>query len=184
LPGKKRECARLNDDSALLVIRCIFFSGAELLGAPFHSEEPPVPEASLAVVCVDDDHTVLDLVSSSAEDTEDFRVVAVATHATALLGLLREHRPDVLVIDHGLDDIGPVIDLTEGSRGHRHLLGLELVAIAREVLPEATIVLFTGWEGLETSAHNLGVDVFIQKPNIEAIWPAVRRARRSVVGQS
>jgi len=35
----------------------------------------------------------------------------------------------------------------------------------------------TGWEGLDIAAANVGVDVLVRKPEIESIWPAIRRLR-------
>jgi hypothetical protein len=44
-------------------------------------------------------------------------------------------------------------------------------------VPEATIVVFTGRDGLETAARNVGADLLISKPRLEALWPAIREAR-------
>ena len=136
-----------------------------------------MPVDPITVVCVDDDLDVLDLIVASAEETDDFDVVAVTSDAGTLLELLRVHRPHVVVLDHGLDDEGPVIDLRERGRGHRPQLGLELVEVVREAVPEATVVVFTGWPGLDVAAANVGVDVFVEKPDISAIWREVRRVR-------
>ena len=139
--------------------------------------------AVLSVVCIDDEQDVLDVLTASAESTDDFRVVGVARDASEAFGVLRQHHPDVVVLDHGLGDEGPVIDLREGGRGHRHQMGLELVEVIRSAVPEATIVLFTGWHGMAEAAQRLGIEVFLEKPNVEGIWPAVRRARQTTAGR-
>ena len=133
----------------------------------------------LSVVCIDDEQDVLDVLAGSAEDTDDFRVVGVAHDAAEAFTVLRAHHPDVVILDHGLGDEGPVIDLREGGRGHRHQLGLELVEVIRAAVPDATIVLFTGWAGMATAAERLGIEVYLEKPHVDAIWPAVRRARQT-----
>jgi DNA-binding NarL/FixJ family response regulator len=131
----------------------------------------------MKVVCVDDDPYVLELLTATAEQEGDFVVVAAVGDAPAAFDALRTHRPDVFIVDHGLVDGGPVVDLREGGRGNRGLLGLELLEVARELVPSATIVLFTGWPGLDTAASRAGVDVLVEKPRISEIWPAVREAR-------
>lgn len=135
-----------------------------------------MPEA-FTVVCVDDDPYVLDLLSDGAASEGDFAVVAAVAHAAAALDALREHRPDVFIVDHALADGGPVLDLRERGRGHRGQFGLELLEVARQLVPAATIVLFTGWPGLSTAARHAGVDVLVEKPRISAIWTAVREVR-------
>ena len=131
----------------------------------------------LTVVAVDDDIHVLELLAASAEEQDDFDVVATGTDSGAVSTLLRAHRPDVLILDHGFDDPAPVIDLREGHSHGRTPLGLQLVGLAHEIVPGMTVVLFTGWEGLEIAAANVGVDLLVQKPEIESIWPAIRRFR-------
>ena len=135
--------------------------------------------ARLTVLCVDDDPAVLDLLTASAEDTDDFGVVAVASGATGVLDLVRRHEPDVVVVDLGLGDDGAVVDLRDGGPGHRAHVGLELVELVRRARSDATIVVFTGWHGMEAAARTAGADAVVEKPDIDAIWHAVRRVRSS-----
>ena len=53
----------------------------------------------------------------------------------------------------------------------------ELVERIRSVVPEATIVIFTGVQGLSGAALNVGADACIEKPAFDAVWPAIREAR-------
>ena len=131
----------------------------------------------LRAVCIDDDPAALELVRSSAEDQDDIEIIDTATETAWVSPLLRRHRPDVLILDHGFADAGPVIDLRNGHRGGRASLGLQLVDLAHELVPGLIVVLFTAWDGLETAAHNVGVDVLVHKPDVDGIWTGIRQLR-------
>jgi DNA-binding NarL/FixJ family response regulator len=134
--------------------------------------------AALTVICVDDDPDILRLLALSVSAQPDFTLVATTGDATEVLDLLRRHRPDVVVLDHGLGAEGKsVIDLRDWRDHGRGQLGLELLTVARQILPDATMVIFTGWQGLEPAARNVGADLTIEKPAIETIWPAIRAHR-------
>lgn len=135
-------------------------------------------QVPLTVMCVDDDPDVLDLLRVAVGNEPDFTLVAATGDATQVLDLLRRHRPDVLILDHGLGAEGrSVIDLRDWRDHGRGQLGLELLAVARQILPEATMVIFTGWQGLEPAARNVGADLTIEKPAFDQLWPAIRSHR-------
>jgi CheY-like chemotaxis protein len=129
------------------------------------------------VVCVEDDPDTVDLLRFSAAGEPDIEIVATTGEAKAVLSLLREHRPDVVILDHRLDDPASLIPERRARGVAATQTGLELVESARSTLPEATIVIFTGRHGLGVAARNAGADAYVEKPDFAAVWPAVREAR-------
>jgi DNA-binding NarL/FixJ family response regulator len=144
------------------------------MGSPSASDDT----ARLTVVCIDDDPSVIDLLQHAVEDQADFEIVAATTKRRDFDPLVTEHRPDVVIVDQVLRD-------SRWERAGRHdpaqlqapMSGLELVERARSVVPEATIVLFTARAGLEEASRDVGADVYVEKPHIDALWPAIREAR-------
>lgn len=132
----------------------------------------------LTVVCAEDDPDVVELVRISVEGEPDFELVGTTGEAAAVLDLVRRLHPDVVILDHMLDE-NPAI----GARGRtprgvaRPQTGLELVAGARAAAPEATIVIFTGRCGLRAAAQNVGADAYVEKPAFSELWPTIREAR-------
>jgi ActR/RegA family two-component response regulator len=121
---------------------------------------------------------MVELLRISVDGEHDFELVATTGEASAVLDLIREHHPDVVILDHRLDD--PASNATAGRPPRGVAVpqtGLELVAGARVAAPEATIVIFTGRTGLGTAARNVGADAYVEKPALDAVWPAVREAR-------
>jgi ActR/RegA family two-component response regulator len=134
----------------------------------------------LSVVCVEDDPDMVELLRISVEGERDFELVATTGEASAVLDLIREHHPDVVILDHRLSDRSSHLTQGRPPRGVAiPQTGLELVEGARVAAPEATIVIFTGRRGLGTAARNVGADAYVEKPALEAVWPAVREARAS-----
>ena len=131
----------------------------------------------LRVLCAEDDPDMIELVRIAVANEPDFELVATTSEAAAVLDLLREHHPDVLILDHRLSTPPP----DPGGRFPRGVAapqtGLELVEGARSVVPDATIVVFTGRTGLREAARNVGADVYVEKPALDDLWPAIRGAR-------
>ena len=130
------------------------------------------------MLCIDDEPNILRLLRLTVDDEPDFEIVATTTRLRDFQRLVVKHRPDVLIIDHAIPD--PLwersarYDLVRlGEPGK----GLELIEGARKLLPDATIVVFTGRAGLEEASRNAGADVYIEKPHVEALWPAIREVR-------
>ena len=132
----------------------------------------------LKVVFAEDDPDIAELVRIAVAGEPDFELVATTGEAAAVLQLVREHHPDVVILDHRLN--GPPSPDATGRfpRGvAAPQTGLELVEVARAAAPDATIVIFTGWKGLGTAARNVGADAYVEKPAVEALWPAIREVR-------
>jgi DNA-binding NarL/FixJ family response regulator len=135
----------------------------------------PMP---LRVVFAEDDPDMVELVRIAVDGEPDFELIATTGEANAVLDLVREHHPDVLILDHRLGD--PRLPDATG-RFRRGVAapqtGLELVEGARRAAPTATIVIFTGQRGLGKAAANVGADAYIEKPALDAVWPAIREVR-------
>ena len=133
----------------------------------------------LTVVYADDDPDIAELVRLAIERQPDFCLVAATDAAAEISNLLRKHRPDVVILDHVLDPRS--LEVIDESRRRGTIpptqTGLELVEVARTTVPDATIVIFTGVQGLGHAARNAGADVCIEKPHLDDIWPAIRAAR-------
>lgn len=139
---------------------------------------PDQSRGTLTVVCVDDDRTTLELLRHAVEDQPDFEIAAAATDGQSFQVLVMKHRPDVVIVDHMLRD--PMVEQA-GRFGRVPRLpqpsGLELIERTRTLVPEATIVLFTAKAGLDVASHNSGVDLYIEKPHVDKLWPAIRQVR-------
>jgi DNA-binding NarL/FixJ family response regulator len=122
------------------------------------------------VICVDDEPDILQLLEAAARHEPDFEVVATSIEATTVIDLIAEHHPDVVIID---DELIASAGSTAGKRG---VGSAGLVAIARALVPEATVVVFTGHDVLHDPSHDTG-DIWIQKPHLNALWPAIREVR-------
>lgn len=134
--------------------------------------------ARLTVVCIDDEPSVIDLLHHAIEDQPDFEIVATTTKRREFHPLVTEHRPDVVIVDHVLrDSLWERAGRNDPGQRIAPLSGLELVERARTLVPEATIVVFTARAGLEEASRNVGVDVYVEKPHLDALWPAIRAAR-------
>ena len=138
----------------------------------------PDQAAPLRVVCVDDDWTTVALLRYAAQDEPDFEIVAAATDGRGFQALVLKHRPDVVIVDQVLrGSMKERAGRFGRTRRVAELSGLELIKTTRKLVPEATIVLFTAKAGLETASHDAGVDLYVEKPFVEALWPAIRKAR-------
>jgi CheY-like chemotaxis protein len=116
------------------------------------------PAERLTVMCVDDDPNILLLLETTVEREPDFEIVGTATDTSTALELVRAHQPDVVIVDH------------VGS-------GLDLVASTRAIAPDAVIVVFSGWKGMQHAARDAGADLHIPKPDFNLLWPAIRQLR-------
>lgn len=67
----------------------------------------------IRVVVIDDDQDVLDLIATMFEVDDRFSLVAVATTARSGLVAVREHVPDVVVVDLELPDESGLVLLDE-----------------------------------------------------------------------
>jgi DNA-binding NarL/FixJ family response regulator len=129
----------------------------------------------LKVVVAEDDADMIELVRIAVAGEPDFELVATTSEAASVLDLVRTHHPDVVILDHRLNAPGASGRPARGVGLPQ--TGLELVEAARAAVPDATIVIFTGGRGLRTAAGNVGADVYVEKPALDAIWPAIREVR-------
>jgi DNA-binding NarL/FixJ family response regulator len=136
--------------------------------------------SALAVMCVDDDAPTRELLRLAVEQQDDLELVAMAGQPHEVTTLLRQHRPDVLVLDHRLAPSAatriPGSPLPVGLSIPQ--TGLELVEAARAIVHDLIIIVFSGQEGLGTAAGRVGADAYIEKPEIDAIWPAIHAAHQ------
>ena len=127
----------------------------------------------LRVLFAEDDPDMVELVRIAVQGEPDFELVATTSEASAVLDLVREHDPDVVILDHRLSD-----PHSRDAPGVGHApTGLELVDGARRAAPKATIVIFSGQHGLRTAAQNVGADAYIEKPALDGLWSAIREVR-------
>ena len=142
-----------------------------MTGAERHSQR--------SVVYADDDPEMVELVRLAIRHQPDFTLVAATSDPAAITDLLRKHRPDVVILDHVLDPHTPDVTREFRQRGvvPPAQTGLGIVEYTRAALPETTIVIFTGVQGLGRAARNVGADVCIEKPDLDAVWLAIREAR-------
>jgi DNA-binding NarL/FixJ family response regulator len=129
-------------------------------------------------VIAEDDPDMLELVRIAVDGQPDFELVATTSEAASVLDLIREHHPDVVILDNRLGDAHSSDVAGRLPRGvAAPQTGLELVEGARVAAPNATIVIFTGRLGLGTAARNAGADAYIEKLALDAVWPAIREVR-------
>ncbi len=77
------------------------------IGATLAFRRTLVP-VSIRIVLADDHRMLCDVLAGVLADEKDFEVVAVTDEGSAVLGLVEEHRPDVLIVDVRMPDLGGV----------------------------------------------------------------------------
>ena len=127
----------------------------------------------LRVICLDDESDILALLEVAAEFQPDFEIVATTSDPFVVIDLIREHQPDVLILDHRLaETLAP-----DHPRATADTVSTTIVAVTRTCAPDATIAVFTGREVIRDAKEDVG-DVWVQKPHLEDLWPAIRDSRR------
>ena len=101
------------------------------------------------VLLVDDTPEIRMLVRRALERGGNLEVVAEAGDGAEGVDAARAHRPDVVLLDIAM----PVMD------------GLEALPLIREALPDATVIMLSGFgaEQMVTKALASGADGYIQK---------------------
>ncbi len=107
------------------------------------------PAAPHRVVVVDDTPDLRELLRLALERAGDFQVVGEAGNGREAVEVVRQLRPDVVLLDIAM----PVMD------------GLEALPLVREVCPAATVVMLSGFGSTEmtTRAIEGGAHGYIQK---------------------
>ena len=101
------------------------------------------------VLVVDDAANLRDLLSILLDAEDDFEVVGTAADGAQAIEAARTLLPDIIL----LDLLMPVMD------------GLQALPRLRELLPGASIVIFSGFEdaALSPEAGDAGADAYIEK---------------------
>ncbi len=110
--------------------------------------EPANPAATLRLLVVDADDRTRESIVGLLRIRHRFDVVGSAGHTVAAIALLREHRPDVVIVDPRLPELPD---------------GIALIRRIRAIAPSARI-LALGWSpDLEHDTRVAGADGFLRK---------------------
>lgn len=133
------------------------------------------PAAPTRVLLADDTAQLRTLLKSKLTGSGRFEVVAEAGDGEQALDAARRTRPDLVLLDLSM----PVMD------------GLQALPLLREALPDAVIVVFSGFQGesVEKTVLTRGADAYLEKgqslirllallDELVAAPPARRRGRR------
>jgi DNA-binding NarL/FixJ family response regulator len=123
-------------------------SDASIGAAPQAATVPTDPAATPRVLVVDPDDRTRDSIVGLLRIRHRFDVVGGAGHAAAAIALVREHRPDVVIVDPRLPDLPD---------------GVALIRRIRTIAPSARILVL-GWSPeLEADTRAAGADAFLRK---------------------
>lgn len=120
------------------------------MGAPAQTvaAEPADPAATPRLLVVDADDRTRESIVGLLRIRHRFDVVGSAGHTVAAIALLREHHPDVVIVDPRLPELPD---------------GIALIRRIRAIAPGARI-LALGWSPeLEHDTHVAGADGFLRK---------------------
>ncbi len=120
-------------------------------------------EPRLRIVIGENNTDLATTVSLLLESEPDMSCCAAVSSASAVLGTLEEHSPNAFILDLSLDD-GP---------------SLPLISTLRARLPQAAIVVFTGYRNpvLNQQCLQAGAnEVVVKTGDIDALIEALRRA--------
>jgi DNA-binding NarL/FixJ family response regulator len=101
------------------------------------------------VLVVDDAANLRELLTLLLETEDDFEVVGTASDGETAVDLATSLQPDIVLLDLAM----PVMD------------GMEALPRIRDLLPEAIVVIFSGFEqtGLIEEGMAAGADAFLEK---------------------
>jgi signal transduction histidine kinase len=124
--------------------------------------DPSATESTPHLVIVDDEPVILQILKAVFED-EPYRL-SLASSGHEALEVMRRDGVDLLLTDKNLPDVN----------------GLELLKEAKQVNPDAEVIIITGYASLETALAAMELDAFdyVLKPlnNVFDIRKKVRRA--------
>jgi DNA-binding NarL/FixJ family response regulator len=110
--------------------------------------KPDPAAATLRLLVVDADDRTRESIVGLLRIRHRFDVIGSAGHTAAAVALLREHRPDVVIVDPRLPELPD---------------GIALIRRIRAIAPSARI-LALGWSpGLEQDTRAAGADGFLRK---------------------
>ncbi len=137
---------------------------AEQLAA-LHSDSTNGTAPALRIVIGENNSDLATTVCLLLESEPDMCCCATAASGSAVLAAIEQHTPNAFILDLSLDD-GP---------------SLPLISKLRERVPEAVIVVFTGYRNhaLNEQCLRAGAnDVVVKSGDIDALIQALRRAAR------
>lgn len=92
---------------------------------------PPADTQAVPItVCIADDHLLVLGIRAALESADDIEIVGTTHSGATVLTLVEEHRPDVLLLEHVIADVG----------------GLTCVKLVVERFPETKVVMISGSE--------------------------------------
>ena len=114
------------------------------------------------VLVVDDDADLAEVLRQAL--SEEGYAVATVPHGAAALDILRQHEPEVILLDLRM----PLMDGWSFVECYRAANGR----------PPAPVILISGVSDLEVAARQLGADAYFRKPfDIELLVRAIEQAR-------
>lgn len=123
----------------------------------------------IPLLLVDDNPTFLYAAVGFLQAHEEVNVVGTASSGEEALAQAQALRPQVILLDLSMPD----------------MLGLNIIPLVREVLPEAGIVVLTllDTDGYRGAALMAGADEFVSKASLSAdLLSAIRRAANKAAG--
>ena len=134
--------------------------------------------STIRLVVVDDDPVVRMAVRLAVESDGRFALVGEASDAPTAMDLVREQRPEAVVLDHMLVPGGP----SPHGRREEPSTGLSAVEYLRAIAPATVVAIYSGKSGLEVSARNAGADLYVEKGRPEDLLDALAAAVSTAAG--
>ena len=108
---------------------------------------------SLRVLIVDDDPLLRALTSRFLRDYENVQIIGVAETGTAGLQMVKQHRPNVVILDIQLPDGGPQT----------------IIEQVRDLSPSTKVYLCSAYsdERVEATVKQVHADGFVSKANLK-----------------
>jgi DNA-binding NarL/FixJ family response regulator len=116
------------------------------------------------VLVVDDAANLRELLTLLLDTEDDFEVIGTASDGQQALAVAAALGPDIILLDLAM----PVMD------------GMQALPLLREMMPDARIVIFSGFEqaGLVDEALSIGADAYLEKgASVMALVQTLRELR-------
>ncbi len=130
--------------------------------------EQPSAENPIRCLVADDHAVVREGVAATLELYDEFQVVAKAKNGREAVGLFREHRPDITLMDLNMPEMG----------------GVEAITQIRDEFPDARIIILTTYDGDEDIFRGLraGAKAYLLKEgSVEQLIETVHAVHRGQV---
>ena len=113
---------------------------------------------SKAVVVIEDDRDMQELIRLALQPQPELRLVGQAETADVGLALVAREQPDLVILNHFLE---------AGS------LGLELAPRLKRAAPRTKLVLFSSYDLAIDAEREAAVDVYVNKRRLGSLLPTV-----------